>query len=107
MMVIGELSLPDFISIHEPFVIFSLPWAAEDSDRADDMVTWPAARVTLAHTHIIDQGDNNLETAKLLSCITNSLNKALTHTSRTRFRPALFDSQLYLANIKRSGLFPM
>lgn len=106
MMVIGELSVPDFILINEPFTVFSLPWPAEDSDKADVVSTWPAAGVTPAHTHIIDQGDNHLEIAKLLSCITNSLNKALNHTSRARFGPALFDSQLYLASIKRSGLFP-
>lgn len=107
MTVIGELPVPEFTSIHKPFIALPLPWPAEESDTADVVGTWPAARVTPAHTHIIDQGDNHLETAKLLSCKTNSLNKALNHTSRTRFGPALFDSQLYLATVTRSSLFPM
>lgn len=92
MMVIGELSVPDFVSIHKPFIVFSPPCPAEERDRADLVGTWPAARVTPAHTHIIYQGDNHLEAAKLPSCITNSPNKALNYTSRTRFGSALFDS---------------
>jgi len=50
MMVIAEGSLPDLISTHRLFILFSLPCPAEEgSDRAALVGTWCPARVNPPH----------------------------------------------------------
>ena len=62
MTVIGEWSLPVVISIHEPFIIFSLPCPAEEgSDRVALVGTWHPARVNPPHPQ-----NQNTVIAKLL-----------------------------------------